>query len=56
MPCAYHLRLAIGVLLAPISVVMAEQPDAATLVREVRKREAWIERVDSLQIKAVQEW
>jgi hypothetical protein len=42
--------------LASFQPSSAEPPDAATLVRQVRSREAWIERVDSLQIKAVQEW
>jgi thiol-disulfide isomerase/thioredoxin len=31
-------------------------PDAAALVRQVREREAWIERLDSIRIRAVQDW
>ena len=42
--------------LALATTATAAEPDAAALVRQVRKREAWIEHVDSLQIKAVQDW
>src|SRR5262245_54658747 len=34
----------------------AEHPDAAAPVPQVREQEAWIERVESLRIRAVQEW
>jgi hypothetical protein len=34
----------------------AAEPDAAALVRQVHEREAWIEKVDSIHIKAVQNW
>ncbi len=33
-----------------------EAPDAAALVREVRAREAWVERVSSLRIRANEHW
>ncbi len=44
------------VVLAIATTVPAAEPDAAALVRQVRERDAWIEHVDSLQIKAVQYW
>jgi len=44
------------VLVAPATSAGAAEPDAASLVRQVRDREAWIDRVESLSIKAVQHW
>jgi len=43
-------------MLAMASMVVAAEPDAAALVRQVREQEAWIERVDSIQIQAVENW
>jgi thiol-disulfide isomerase/thioredoxin len=34
----------------------ADQPDPAALVRQVRQRESWIERVDSIELKALIRW
>jgi thiol-disulfide isomerase/thioredoxin len=45
-----------AVVLIAASVVVAEPPDPAALVRQVRDREAWIERVESLQLKAEMHW
>src|SRR5271157_5550543 len=45
---------AVVVTLATATTVTAAEPDAAALVRQVREREAWIERVDSIQIRAVE--
>ncbi len=42
--------------LAMATAVPAAEPDAASLVRQAREQEAWIERVHSLQIEAVQHW
>ncbi len=38
------------------AVVVAAEPDAAALVRQVREQEAWIERVESIRIQAVENW
>ncbi|QEH36360.1 hypothetical protein OJF2_49210 [Aquisphaera giovannonii] len=42
--------------LATCPVARGESPDPAALVRQVREREAWVERVDSLRIRAIQDW
>jgi hypothetical protein len=49
-----ELKLVVILALAP--PVTAAEPDAAALVRQVRQREAWIETVESIQIRAVQHW
>jgi thiol-disulfide isomerase/thioredoxin len=50
------LGLGIGAVLVIVTEALAEQPYAAALVRQVRDREAWIERVASLQLKAENHW
>jgi hypothetical protein len=52
MSCLAALGLWIGVTLATAS----EPPDAAALVRQVRAQEAWIDRVKTLRIRAVEDW
>ncbi len=52
------VRTALLVLLAQTAAVLAPaaEPDAASLVRQVRRQEAWIEGVESIHITAVQHW
>ncbi len=51
-----RLSLSIGLFLAMTAGAFADRPDPATLVRDVRQRESWIERVESLQLKAEIRW
>jgi thiol-disulfide isomerase/thioredoxin len=48
--------LGLVVVLVGMMDTHAAPPDAAALVRRVREQEAWIERIESLRIRAVQEW
>ncbi len=52
--------MAVGAVLwlagAGASTATGEGPDAAALVRQVRAREAWVERVSSLRIQADEHW
>src|SRR5262245_16230255 len=48
--------LAAGMGLFSAGFATADEPDAAELVRKVRKQEAWIDRVDSLWLKADIMW
>jgi thiol-disulfide isomerase/thioredoxin len=48
--------LGLGVVLAGMRDSHVAPPEAAALVRQVRDQEAWIDRVDSIRIRAVQEW
>jgi thiol-disulfide isomerase/thioredoxin len=50
------ISLGLGVVLVGAMGTRAAPPDAAALVRQVREREAWIERVESIRVRAVQEW
>ncbi len=56
MSVVAHLGLWIGALEATAAGGLADHPDPAVLVRQVRQRESWIDRIESLSLKAEIRW